>query len=71
LTFPQAAAIEARPAFTAGVPQLLFETALGLENYRPYAVSPDGQRFLLPVFVPADARDPLRLVMDWRAVLGR
>ena len=53
----------------AGVPQELFET-----RYRTIAdgfdVSPDGQRFLLPVERDA-APTPITVVLNWMAALGK
>jgi Tol biopolymer transport system component len=51
----------------ADAPQKLFATPLRSGNNRPYAVSADGQRFLIPL--PLD--DPPRLILDWRALLSR
>ncbi len=51
----------------ADAPQKLFATPLRGTNNRPYAVSADGQRFLIPL--PLD--DPPRLILDWRALLSR
>jgi hypothetical protein len=59
------------PAFSAGVPQLLFQgdylNVSGLE----YGVSPDGKRFL--VLQPADTSPPteLRVVVNWFEELKR
>ena len=52
-----------------GVPRALFPTQLRPEVRvsRPYAVTKNGDRFLLPIF--ADA--PLRAVLDWRTLLNR
>jgi dipeptidyl aminopeptidase/acylaminoacyl peptidase len=53
---------------TAGAPHPLFRTQLGGPgNYRPYAVARDGQRFLIPIASP----EPLRVVLDWRALLAK
>ena len=51
----------------AAAPQILFPTPLPLGNNRPFAVTADGQRFLIPV--PVD--DLPRLILDWRALLAR
>ena len=51
----------------AAGPQKLFATWLYPGNSHPYAVSADGQRFLVPV--PLD--DSPRLVLDWRTLLPR
>ena len=64
-----AASVETTKGFAAGVPQPLFRTHLGGEGVdnRPYAVTKDGQRFLIPIL----AAQPLRVVMDWRTMLPR
>ncbi len=62
-----AARIDAARSFTASVPQPLFPSQLGSPGNRPYAVTRDGQRFLIPI----EAHEPLRTVMDWRALLPR
>jgi serine/threonine protein kinase len=49
-----------------GAPQKLFTAPLRSGNNHPYAVSADGQRFLIPV--PLD--DPPRLILDWRALIS-
>jgi hypothetical protein len=51
----------------AAGPRKLFATEIALGNNHPYAVTADGQRFLVPV--PLD--DPPRLVVDWRTLLPR
>jgi len=63
--------ISTSPAFSAGVPQLLFQgdylNVSGLE----YGVSPDGKRFL--VLQPADTSPPteLRVIVNWFEELKR
>jgi len=51
----------------ATAPQNLVATSLRDGNNRPYAVSADGQRLLIPV--PVD--DQPRLILDWRALLSK
>jgi hypothetical protein len=51
----------------AAGPQKLFATWLYPGNSHPYAVSADGQRFLVPV--PLD--DSPRRVLDWRTLLPK
>ena len=51
----------------ATAPQPLFATSLRDGSNRPYAVSGDGQRLLIPV--PVD--DQPRLILDWRALLAK
>ena len=48
-------------------PQKLFATPLPFGNNHPYAVAPDGQRFLFPR--PFD--QPPRLILDWHTLLPR
>ena len=48
-------------------PQKLFATPLQFGNHHPYAVAPDGQRFLFPR--PLD--EPPRLILDWHTLLPR
>jgi Tol biopolymer transport system component len=62
-----AARIETTNGLAASAPQLLFTTKLRRSNNRPYAVAADGQRFLIPIA----AAQPLRVVLDWRAMLAR
>ena len=63
-----AVAIDMTKGLRAGVPQSLFPTALGELNNRPYAVARDGRRFLIPI---AASPEPLRVVLDWRALLAK
>jgi hypothetical protein len=51
----------------AAAPQKLFATPLRYGNNRPYAVSADGQRFLIPLALD----DPPRLILDWRALVSK
>ena len=48
-------------------PQKLFATPLRAGNNHPYAVSADGQRFLVPLALD----QPPRLIVDWRALLSQ
>ena len=56
----------------AGVPAPLFRTRVPVTGnpYRmPYAVSPDGQRFLVNT-APEETPPPaIHIVLDWRALL--
>jgi Tol biopolymer transport system component len=61
-----AAGIDPTDGSSMGV-HSLFPTALITGNSRPYAVTPDGERFLLPIAPDAQ----LNVVMDWRALLPR
>jgi Tol biopolymer transport system component len=60
-----AAPVDARGGFSAGVPQALFGTTI--RGGRHFGVTSDGQRFLVPV----ESSQPLRVVLDWRALLPR
>jgi len=68
--------------FEAGAPKALFESGYvdlahvgaGGGNYHTYAVSPDGQRFLIPRSVAATqdtATTPIMVVLNWTATLDR
>ena len=62
------AGIDTTNGFTATVPTRLFTTDLRPGNDRPYAVTKNGQRFLIPQLVPGT---PITVVLDWRAKLAR
>ena len=54
------------------VPQPLFRTGLALgQNARPYDVTKDGQRFLMPVSSQAPGLVPVTLVTNWTARLRK
>lgn len=65
-------AVEAEPAFRAGVPTPLFRIPLVESPFfavrNQYTVSPDGQRFLMASVDPADARK-LNVIVDWSSAL--
>jgi hypothetical protein len=59
-------------------PTDLFDTAYPLTashsggSFLPYAVSPDGQRFLIPRASAADAGSiPITVILNWSATLKR
>jgi hypothetical protein len=55
-----------------GTPHVLLSIVLQGYNFGPYAVSPDGKRFLLNGAVSAqDAGTPLTLVTNWTAELKK
>jgi Tol biopolymer transport system component len=64
-----AASIEPATGMTIGVPRTLFQTGLrrGWQK-RPYDVTTDGQRFLVPTMRPPE---PFRVVLNWRALLEK
>jgi serine/threonine protein kinase/Tol biopolymer transport system component len=61
--------VQTSPAFRAGTPKMLFETARGAE----FDVTPDGRRFL--IIKPAEAQpgrqNDLRIVLNWFEELRR
>jgi serine/threonine protein kinase/Tol biopolymer transport system component len=64
--------VQAGATFEVGVPKPLFDTRV--ENYtysNRYAVSPDGQRFLINVPVGAQTSTPITVVLNWTADLKR
>jgi Tol biopolymer transport system component len=62
-----AAGFDAKTGSVQAAPQKLFDTPLRFGNSHPYAVSADGQRFLIPWALD----DPPRMVLQWRALVGR
>ncbi len=69
-------AVEIRPGFIAATPRELFQsphlaTQFFISNYRPtlYAVSRDGQRFLVSTFTGESKPEPLTVVVNWQAGL--
>jgi eukaryotic-like serine/threonine-protein kinase len=64
-----AVSIDPATGKTLGVPRGLFPTGLrhGYQ-YRPYDVTRDGQRFLVPTMRPGD---DFRVVLNWRTLLPR
>lgn len=51
-----------------GAPFQLFPTDFRPENNRPYDVTRDGQRFVIPALRPSD---DLRVVLNWRTLVPR
>jgi hypothetical protein len=62
-----AAGFDPKTGSVQGAPHKLFDTPLEFGNSHPYAVSADGQRFLIPWILD----DPPRVVLDWRALILR
>jgi Tol biopolymer transport system component len=59
-------------SFEAGTPRVLFEFRSGtVQPNRPYAVTADGQRFLLNTIVDESGGAPLTVVVNWQAELRR
>ena len=66
-----AVTVKAGATFEAATPRPLFETTLDLTQFRQsYAISADGQRFLLNAPIETDA-PPLTVVLNWQALLKR
>jgi Tol biopolymer transport system component len=59
--------IDTTKEFVAGVPRKLFSTHLRPGNNKPYAVTKDGQRFLIPQIGEGS---PITVVLNWNALLG-
>jgi hypothetical protein len=51
-------------AFRAGVPPALFESRISSQFAR-FAVTPDGQRFLVPFPVNEGSSEPATVVINW------
>ena len=66
--------IKAGPKLETGLPKILFEANVPVSavNYN-YAVTSDGQKFLIrePVSNTNGAIEPIHLVINWLAALGR
>jgi Tol biopolymer transport system component len=54
---------------TAGLAEMLFPTSLSFASLRPYAVTRDGQRFLMPVAI--EREPPITAVINWQARLPK
>ena len=63
-----AASVDPATGTTVGAPRELFGTELSRDNNRPYDVTSDGQRFLIPTIRPTDG---FHVVLNWRALLPR
>ena len=62
-----AAAIKSGPGIEPGIPQALFPSGIALTgNRRQYAVTKDGQRFLLNVPLGRSTPTPLTVVVNWQ-----
>jgi serine/threonine protein kinase len=66
-----AARVETGNGFRAMMPEPLFATGLPLTNLRPYAVAPDGQRFLIPTAVDPRGTPPITVLLNWPAKIPR
>ena len=55
-----------------GSPKALFQTAMELNlDFYYYAVTGDGQRFLVREPASSAAVEPLHVILNWPAALGR
>jgi hypothetical protein len=64
--------VSLRPSFSAGRPAPLFRTRVPVSGnpYRQqYAVSPDGQRFLVNTAPESSPPPAIHVVLDWRALI--
>jgi serine/threonine protein kinase len=62
-----AAPVSAASTLSVGAPQTLFRTTLRLDGVaNQYAVSADGQRFLMAVPTRDVDREPFRVLLNWR-----
>ncbi|HEY2018259.1 MAG TPA: protein kinase, partial [Bryobacteraceae bacterium] len=66
--------VKTAPRFEPGVPRMLFQSSadplfpnLGI----PYAVTPDGQRFLVNVAIDESRASPITVITNWTAGLKR
>ena len=71
-----AVAVALQPTFKAGVPRLLFQMPLPertIGDPSRYAVSPDGQRFLVTTTDDGGAAEdaPVHVMLNWRTAIGR
>lgn len=60
--------VKTSPEFTPGPPKPLFKTSAFSAFWE---VSPDGQRFLVPVPVGVNAAAPLTVVLNWQSALRK
>ena len=67
--------VKTAPQFEAGAPRLLFQAPVGLthgmEAGSHYAVSADGQRFLLNLPIQDTTPSPITVVLNWPAGLKK
>jgi hypothetical protein len=63
-----AAPVRSGESFEAGAPGALFEFRAGtFQTFAPYAVTADGQRFLINAVVETEPNAPLTVVVNWAA----
>ena len=64
--------IQAGDAMEPGIPQSLFQTGIATATVlRQFAVTEDGQRFLLLAPLPAESATAITVVLNWTASLKR
>ncbi len=63
--------IQLSPAFSAGVPAVLFDPQLRSGPGRMWDVSADGERFLVNRLLEAPEVEPLTLVQNWASLLTK
>jgi Tol biopolymer transport system component len=67
-----AATVDTTRQFEAGTPRALFVVpALGPSNFRQYAVSKDGKRFLMNLRNEPATATPLTVVVNWLATIQK
>jgi Tol biopolymer transport system component len=63
--------VDTSHGFRTQVPTRLFPTSLEQNNFRPYAVSRDGQRFLMPVRVDPSGPEPITVLLNWQTAIPK
>lgn len=66
--FPRGEAVHSVSRAGGWAPRWLFPTDFRPENNRPYDVTRDGTRFLIPTIRPSD---DYRVVLNWRSLLPK
>jgi hypothetical protein len=67
-----ASPVRSTESFEVGAAVSLFEFRAGtLQNFAPYGVTADGQRFLINAVVDTEPNAPLTVVVNWTAVLKK
>jgi hypothetical protein len=62
--------VKAGPTFRAGIPRALFETNVP-DRFASFAVTRDGQRFLIPTPMVGTTSAPATVVINWTAGIKR
>jgi len=64
--------IKAEPEIESGVPRMLFDTELNVDQfYTQYALTPDGRRFLLLKPLTEAVSTPITIVFNWTSLLKK